>query len=523
MRRVTRLLTFVFLAFASSCASAQVAKHTEGAAPKLNVVLMLADDMGYADINAFGGRFGYTPHLDQLAASGMTMTQFYSACAVCSPTRAALLTGRYPLANGIDGHFPDKPSTFLRDQTRPDGGYGTLPGILKEQGYATMHIGKWHLGGITLVELNHRAAGEGEYVKNQGPHEHGFDQYIVSQEDTSTRVRSGLIRSRQLYQNATKHLIINDVYEHKPDATRDWQAYKGDAAAAFIAKNVQAGEPFYLNLWFDVPHMPYEDAHIPAEFHFDTLSKVHDKKLGRMRHVLNTKSLGEKRHEDHTCFLGMVTYLDHQVGRVIAALNDPNGDGDMSDSIADNTLVIFASDNGGAWPGDNGVFASGKASIREGGIRVPMMVALPGKIAPGTESSQIGNTIDFMPSIFKMVGMDGPPQGVTVDGIDLSPVWIGAASEINRGTMFSDLRTRYNPQRDGPHPDPKGHLIALRGDLKVIFKSKGDIIPVALYDLSRDASETTNLVQDPAHAATIDAMTQEAKAWVTSMQEASSR
>lgn len=486
----------------------------------LNVVLMLADDMGYADVNAFGGRFGYTPNLDRLAAMGMTMTDFHSACAVCSPTRAALLTGRYPLANGIDGHFPDKPSTFLRDQTRADGGPGTLPGLLQEQGYSTFHVGKWHLGGVTLVELEHRAAGQGEYAQNQGPHEHGFDHYYISLEDAPSGIRSGMIRSATLYRDGVKHLVHNDVYTHDPDQQRDWQGFKGDVVTQHIAQCTEAGKPFYLNVWFDVPHTPYESAHVPAEFHFDTLSQQFDQTLGRNRHVLNTDLPAGKHQENHRRFLSMVTYMDHQVGRILDALDDPNGDGDTADSMMDNTLIIFTSDNGGAWPADNGVFASGKACVRNGGIRVPMIVAWENHITPGTTSLQIGNTIDLLPSVHRLAASEDLPAGLTVDGIDLSPVWLGEDEQIDRGVMFSDLRKSYGPQRHGPHPEPQGHFVARRGDLKLIFDHKRSLQPVALFDMSTDAGEQNNLIDQAEYADDIIELTEAAKGWVDEMDEA---
>ncbi|MEO0474516.1 MAG: sulfatase-like hydrolase/transferase [Planctomycetota bacterium] len=482
---------------------------------------MMADDMGYADVTAFGGRFGYTPNIDRLAGMGMMMTEFYSACAVCSPTRAAFLTGRYPLANGIDGHFPDRAGVFLRDQTRPDGGAGTLPGMLSELGYRTLHVGKWHLGGVTVEELSHRRSGRGEFADSQGPHEHGFDAYFISQEDASTGVRSGLIRSQTLYQKAAQHLVHNDKYKHDPNEQRDWTRFKGDVAVDFISDMTAKNQPFFLNLWFDVPHTPFEDAHVPPSFHFDTLHKQLDPQLGRKAHVLNPGLKNERHRENHRRFLSMVTYMDHQVGRVMKAVEDPNGDGDPSDSIADHTLIIFTSDNGGAWPADNGHFLSGKASVREGGLRVPMIAVLKGGIEAGSRSEQVGNTIDMMPSILEMAGLQRWPAGVTTDGIDLSPVWLGQTRTIDRGVMFSDLRAVYRPQRYGPAPEPTGYLIARRGRLKAIFESKDSVNPIALYDLMEDPGETKNLISQSISAGIIEELTSATQSWVDSIRPGS--
>lgn len=481
----------------------------------------MADDMGYADVSAFGGRFGYTPNIDRLAGMGMMMTEFYSACAVCSPTRAAFLTGRYPLANGIDGHFPDEAGIFLRDQTRPDGGPGTLPGLLQEKGYRTLHVGKWHLGGVAMQELEHRTQGRGEFKDSQGPHEHGFDDYYISQEDAATGIRREINRSATFYQKAAQHLTHNDVYRHNPDEKRDWTRVKGDIATTFISNMAEGDKPFFLNVWFDVPHAPFEDGHVPSEFHFDTLHKKVDEQAGRAAHVLNPAFINERQKERHRRFLSMVTYMDHQVGRIMNAVNDPNGDGDPSDSIADHTLIIFTSDNGGAWPADNGPFSSGKACVREGGLRVPMIAVLGGQIEAGSRSEQVGNTIDFMPSILKMAGLNRLPAGVTTDGIDLSPVWLGRARTIDRGVMFSDLRAIYRPQRYGPRPDPTGYLIARRGDFKLIVESKDSVKPIALYNLREDPGETNNLIKESTSFGMIKELTSSTKSWVESIRSGS--
>ncbi len=532
LKRQVVCLVLPLILFSAARAVAQ----SEEAKP-LNVVFLVADDMGYGDVNAFGGRYGYTPNLDRLAGMGMTMTDFYSACAVCSPTRAALLTGCYPLANGIDGHFPDAPHVFLRDQTRADGGPGTLPGMLREQGYSTLHIGKWHLGGITLVELEHRATGQGAFAQNLGPHEHGFEQYFASLEDAESGIRSGMIRQATLYRDATKHLIHNDVYQPDPEASRDWTGFKGDIATQQVAAWAVADQPFFLNVWFDVPHTPYESDHVPPPFHFDTLSQHFDDVLGRHRHVLNPNLPEGKGQEDHRRFLSMVTYMDFQVGRILDALEDPNADGDSEDSLLSHTLIVFTSDNGGAWPADNGVFASGKACVREGGIRVPMIVAWQDRITARTTTAQLGNTIDLMPSVLRLCGAVGAlsdqpagvlpdvqvqslPQTLNVDGIDLSNVWLGTEASIDRGVMFSDLRRGYRPQRHDPPPEPVGALVARHGDLKLLFHDKHDLEAVALFDLANDPAEQVNLVDQPEYADRIAELTQATALWLAEMHAA---
>ncbi|MBI3461542.1 MAG: sulfatase-like hydrolase/transferase [Planctomycetes bacterium] len=303
-----------------------------------NIVFLLADDMGFADITAFGGRFGHTPNLDRLAASGIRMTNFHTPCAVCSPTRAALLTGRYPLANRIDSHFSDSPQMVLQDQTRPDGGPGTLPGILREHGYATLHVGKWHLGGVTLQELEHRRTGQGEYRNHRGPHQHGFDDYHISQEDASTRIRAGMVAARTLYRDGTKHLVHNDVYQFNPRETRDWTGFKGDVATRFIQERAKLRQPFFLNVWFDAPHAPYEDDHVPPEFHFAALSRQFDDKLGRPRHLLNTHlpKSGNGGQEDHKKFLSMISYTTSQDNRwdqSLASLDGGEADSPVNDVL----------------------------------------------------------------------------------------------------------------------------------------------------------------------------------------------
>jgi len=488
--------------------------HAGPQSARPNIVFLLADDMGFADITAFGGRFGYTPHLDRLAASGIRMTNFHTPCAVCSPTRAAILTGRYPLANGIDSHFNDSPRMVLRDQTRPDGGPGTLPGILREHGYATLHIGKWHLGGVTLQELEHRRTGQGKYRNHGGPHQHGFDDYYISQEDTTTGIRAGMLSSRTTYRDATKHLVHNGVYRFNPNESRDWTAFKVDVASRFIQDRVASGQPFFLNVWFDEPHAPYEDDHVPPPYHFDALSRQVDAELGRLRHVLNTAlpATGNGGQDDHKKFLSMVTYMDHQVGRILEQLEDPNSDGNSADSILSNTLIVFTSDNGGAWPADNGPFSSGKASMREGGIRVPLVAVWQGRFAAEGTSEALGNSVDMLPTLLAAAGID-VPQGKTTDGINLLPHWT-EGRPVQRPTMFFDILASYRHQRHGPMPEPLGYTAAIKDGMKLIINNKVDRAAAALYDLHRDPQELHNLLENANCARVVQELRQDLNQWL---------
>ena len=211
-----------------------------------NIIMLLADDLGYGDLSLYGSPDVRTPHLDRLAQRGMRFTRFYAGSAVCTPSRASLLTGRFPLRYDIRAHFADT-GEYLPTEAR------TLPEILREAGYATAHIGKWHLGGLREEDVTARAAGQpaphlmrGPAIP--GPLQHGFDHALTSIEGAP--IRPMLIQERKLYREGGRYMVRND--RRAPESDRHWSEIKIDEALRLVEGWQSAGDsrqPFFLNLW----------------------------------------------------------------------------------------------------------------------------------------------------------------------------------------------------------------------------------------------------------------------------------
>jgi arylsulfatase A-like enzyme len=427
---------------------------------KPNLIFILADDLGYADLSCFGSKKINTPQLDKMAQSGMRWTRFYSASAVCSPTRVSCMTGRYPLRFGVRKHFIDKEEHLPPNTV-------TLPRLLKKAGYATAHVGKWHLGGLNKKHVMDRA----NHIP--GPLQHGFDHSLAMYEERVPRAR--LCKARRLYRDGCKHLIRNDKPAEPVD--RHWTDYKTDESLMLIEKFHGQKKPFFLNLWFDVPHTPYEPAPDPY------LNPYKDRAEG-----------------DDLLYRSMVTHMDASVGRIMAKLKELG--------IAENTLVFFTSDNGPSSQGNPGPFKGGKADLHEGGIRVPAIACWPGRIPAGSECDEFGHTNDLLPT-FCQAAEVALPKDLDIDGQSLLGRLVHNKSLPQRSTVFWQMDLyKWFPQ-PGEKPKPYATEIARRGKWKLLAQAGK---PGELFDLEKDPGETRNVLDKEPKM--VEDLTADLRAWI---------
>ncbi|MEO0474722.1 MAG: sulfatase-like hydrolase/transferase [Planctomycetota bacterium] len=363
----TLALLIAILTPGLGCAQAKTAQP--------NIVLIMVDDLGYGDLASYGAPDMQTPHIDSLMAKGLRFDQFYANCTVCSPTRAALMTGLYPDKAGVPG--------VIRQVPKDDFGFMdpsavTLPDMLKKAGYHTALVGKWHLG-LDSPNL---------------PNERGFDLFHGFLGDMMNDYYNHL-RGGKNWMRRNKE-VISAEGTHATDLFSNWSIdYINEQAA-------NKDKPFFLFLSYNAPHFPIQ----PPK---DWLDKVNARAL----------KLEPKRAKN----VAFIEHLDDNVGRVMKAIADAG--------IKDNTLVIFTSDNGGSIPHAqrNLPLNGGKQDHLEGGIRVPTCVVLPGTIKPG-RSNELGITMDFYPTLCELAGIEIEHD---IDGESLVPIWLkGEAGDPER-------------------------------------------------------------------------------------------
>ena len=347
------------------------------AADKPNIVLILVDDLGYGDLACYGATDMKTPHLDKLMSRGMRFNQFYANCTVCSPTRASLMTGRYPDIAGVPGVIRQRPtdSWGYLDPKAP-----TLPGYLRLGGYHTGMVGKWHLG----------------FETPNIPNDRGFDFFhgflADMMDDYYTHLRGGENWMR----------LNGDEIHPKGHATDLFTKWSVD----YITEQARTEQPFFLYLAYNAPHFPIQ----PPD---DWLKKVQARE----------PQLSKKRAAN----VALIEHLDDGIGQVVNSIEKAG--------IADNTIVIFSSDNGGSIPHaqSNGKLRGGKQDHWEGGIRVPTCVVWPDKI-PAEQSNAIGMTMDFLPTLCDIAGVDTTDH---IDGQNLKDVWLnGSVGEPTRTMIW---------------------------------------------------------------------------------------
>jgi len=428
--------------------------RSRAADPPPNFVLILADDLGWGDLGCYGNRWFATPNLDRLASQGARFTNAFAACPVCSPTRASIVTGRYPVRTGVTDWIPGRaphpqgPIVTPRTATELKLAETTIAELLKPAGYRSASIGKWHLGG-----------------KGFSPEEQGFDLNVGGNNSGSPppgqKPYFGPFELPNISAGPGEFLTERLT----------------QAATDFIGRN--KARPFFL-------YLPHYTVHIPLSARESDVARHREKAQGRYNSV----------------YAAMVESLDESVGEVLEAIDRAG--------IADRTMVVVFSDNGGLrYEGkaqepvtDNGPLRAGKGHLYEGGIREPLLVRFPRVAKPGIVIDTPVSSIDFFPTFCDAAGL----QPGEVDGVSLMPLLRGR--KLNNRPLFWHY-PHYSNQGGEP-----GSAIR-EGDWKLIeFHRDGRR---ELYNLKDDVSEKRNLVERESRiagrlAATLDAWRRQAGA-----------
>ncbi len=395
------------------------------AAERPNLLVILVDDLGYGDLSSFGASDLKTPHIDRLIAEGMRFDEFYANCPVCSPTRAALLSGQYQDRVGVPGVI----------RTRPEDSWGyltpeavLLPQVLKSAGYDTAIVGKWHLG----LESPSR------------PTDRGFDDF-----------RGFLGDMMDDYYDHRRHGINymragNDEIDPEGHATDLFSAW-----ACQYLRSRESTDPFFLYLAYNAPHTPIQP---PA----DWLERVQQREAG----------ISEQRAQ----LVALIEHLDAGIGQVLACLEEQG--------LAENTLVVFTSDNGGQSNvgARNGPLRAGKGTVYEGGIKVCTGVRWPGRVEAGSRSDLRALTMDLFPTLIEAAGLPSP-RGI--DGRSFLPTLFGEEQDELREFWF------WGRREGGVEFGGKTIEAVRRGDWKLLQNSPFG--PLELYNLADDPLEQSDL------------------------------
>ncbi len=396
---------------------------------KPNIVFILADDLGYADVSCYGQRDYATPNIDRLAAEGLKFTQAYSNSPDCSSTRTALITGRYPARLTLGLEEPLSPLSPKGIGLAPS--HPTLPSLLKKVGFGTTLVGKWHLGDLP----------------DFSPLKSGYDQFFGILGCCADYFNHGAEANRAYVLPFPG--LAHQLHEQEVPVERHGYLTNllGDRAVQTVEGYAKSKEPFLLSLHFTAPHWPWEGPNDEAE-------------LKRIRNIFDRDGGSQKTYAT------MMQSLDVNIGRVLQVLD--------AGSLASNTIVIFTSDNGGERFSDVWPFTGMKHELLEGGIRVPAIVRWPGRIPPGVVSEQVMITMDWMPTLLAAAGTS-PDAAYPSDGEDLGQVLTGGMGPHPRKLCWRYKAGSQRATRDG--------------DRKYLRIAGNEF----LFDVVRDPRERANL------------------------------
>ena len=404
---------------------------------KPNIIIIYTDDMGISDIGCYGGIFTPTPNIDRIGNDGIRFTQYYTACPISSPSRVGMTTGMYPTKWGITNYLDTR--KMNRERKSNDYLSAEAPAIARsfqKAGYATAHIGKWHMGGGRDVTDMPQIS------------EFGFDKSLSTWESPSPD--PAITASNWIWSDQ--------------DSIKRWERtrYFVDNVLGFLKEN--KGRPCYIHLWPDDMHTPY----VPSKEEYDKGKKMWNAKVN---------------------FIPVLAEYDRQIGRLL--------DGIAALGLKDNTIIVFTSDNGPA-PSYKNARTAGlrgqKGTLYEGGIRMPFLVCWPARIKGGkVNSTTVITALDLFPTLCKLAGIEPQTNGYQLDGTDISDVLLGKTARKRNVPMFWEFGQQFvgkaKPQNAYQFRSPN---IAVRdGKWKLLVNYDGT--DAELYNIENDEKETTNL------------------------------
>ncbi len=478
MKKITILLPTSILLL-SACNPAQ---KQESEINKPNIIYILADDLGYAELGCYGQEKIETPNIDKLAANGIKFSQHYSSAPVCAPARCMLLTGKHSGHAQVrsNDEWGDRGDVWdfeaasndpnLEGQKPMKTGTRTIATLLREAGYKTGIVGKWGLGGPLSESIPNKMGFDFFYGYNCQRQAHTYFPLHLWKNTNKVKLNNKLVPPRTLLEEG------KDPYD--PESYSDY--WLNDYSSELMQKELlqfikeNKNRPFFMYYANPIPHNPLQAPKKWVDYYVN--------KFGNEEPYLGEQSYFPHRYP-HACYAAMVSYFDEQVGEIVSTLKELG--------LFENTLIIFSSDNGPTSGGgtDSPWFDSakpfksergwGKGNLNEGGIRVPMIAHWPGKIKKGSETKLLSAQYDVVPTLCEIIGTTPPPD---IDGISFLPTLLGQDKQKKHDFLYWEF-----PAYGGQQAVRMGKWKGLR---KNIFK---DSLQVHLYNLEEDIQELNDV------------------------------